>query len=62
MIAELYGNQPRMFAHRWPAWMQANQTEADGQTEVIMTGESKDSIDCRGLVYIHILSDITIQV
>jgi len=41
------------FFHRWSAWMEANQTEADGQMEVIVTDESEDVIYCGELCHIY---------
>ena len=53
MIAELHGNQPRIFACEGPAQTEANWMEADGWTEVIVTDESEDAISCGGLCCIY---------
>jgi len=60
MMAELCGNQSRM----WPMGrsaqmeanqMEANQMEADGLMEVMVMDESKDAVNYGGLCHIYLV-------
>jgi len=59
MMAKLCGNQQKMWPMGRSAQAEANWTEAD-DSDGIVTDESKDAINNRGLCHI-ILSDVIVQ-